>query len=123
MRRNSRDGRRSLRHRAMRLCISWLHRMDGLAEGLLEMKPIFEYLFVLRTSLRGYYVSSWHQLTGDEGTDKGAMFGMGIASRMNMGSGILKVNCTEEWTPELLELHIKRMSIDKVQEFIEECKV
>jgi len=82
-----------------------------------------QYLFVLRGSVRGWYVSSWHEITGDEGTDKGAMFGMSIASRMNMGSGILKIMADEEWTPELVENHIKMMNAKEVQTFIEEAKV
>lgn len=87
------------------------------------MKKKHEYLFVLRSSLRGTYVSSWHEITEDEQETKGVVFGMTISSTMNMGSGVLKVMADEEWTPELLENHIRSMSQEQLNAFIKESSL
>lgn len=82
-----------------------------------------QYLFVLRAALERVRVASWHQLTTNEAETKAVMFGMTISSQMNMGSGILKIQSKEEWTPELLESYVNSLSLAKRAEFIKESKL
>jgi len=82
-----------------------------------------QYIFVLRSSLEGTYVASWHEITEDEKETKSVLFGMTMSSTMNMGSGILKVLANEAWTAELMDIHISNMNTTELKQFIKECKV
>ncbi|WP_407305423.1 hypothetical protein [Acinetobacter sp.] len=81
------------------------------------------YLLVLRASLEGVRVHCWHEITSNEQETKNVLFGMTIASNINMGSGVLKVMADEVWTAELMEIYLRHMSQDKLKKFIEESKV
>lgn len=78
---------------------------------------------MLRTSLEGPYVSCWHELNDNEQETKATLFGMTIASTMNMGSGVLKVMADEEWTPALMDNHVRHMLPPALKQFIQECKI
>lgn len=81
------------------------------------------YLFVLRGTLKGVRVMSWHEITEDDAETKATLFGMTINSKMNMGSGVLKISSNEAWTPELMEVYINSLFPTKREEFIKECKL
>lgn len=88
-----------------------------------DNKKKYEYLFVLRPSMKGIYVASWHQITEDENETKAVLFGMKMSSMVNVGSGICKIMADEEWTPELLEVFLRSKSQAQLEQFVKEAQI
>ena len=83
------------------------------------------YLFTARSNLHGPVVHTFHKITEDAQENAAVIFGMSMASKVNMGTGLCMVTSDDacEWTGNLLQKHLRSLSQKDFSKFINDSLI